>query len=182
MAKFNFVAAAAHIRGVDNHLADALSRAYFLSHYTQAQLCPTRVRRIGPPRLGPSCGVLFSVGSSTELTTHLHFSTTKLFTFLHSLPTCTPTSLRTPIKGCDSPPADCRVWPNSDPSRARLPITPTILRRISSAQGPSQDQVMQHRQFAFLASYERGNLQSHQTMPLTISPWRTSLSMTSLTP
>ncbi len=50
MAKCNFVASAAHIRGVDNHLADALSRnnrTYFLSHYAQAQPLPTEV----PPEL-----------------------------------------------------------------------------------------------------------------------------------
>ena len=40
MAKYKFVVSAAHIRGTHNDLADALSRnnrAYFLSHYPQAQ-------------------------------------------------------------------------------------------------------------------------------------------------
>ena len=40
MAKYNFVVSAAHIKGSHNVLADALSRnnrAYFLSHYPQAQ-------------------------------------------------------------------------------------------------------------------------------------------------
>ena len=50
MAKYKFVVLAAHIKGAHNDLADALSRnnrAYFLSHYPQAQAAPTRV----PPEL-----------------------------------------------------------------------------------------------------------------------------------
>ncbi len=49
-AKYNFVVSAAHIKGSQNDLADALSRnnrAYFLSHYPQAQESPTAV----PPEL-----------------------------------------------------------------------------------------------------------------------------------
>ena len=49
-AKYNFVVSAAHIKGVHNDLADALSRnnrAYFLSHYPQAQASRTVV----PPAL-----------------------------------------------------------------------------------------------------------------------------------
>ncbi len=50
MAKYNFVVSATHVRGVDNKLADALSRnklTEFLSNYPQAQLAATRV----PPEL-----------------------------------------------------------------------------------------------------------------------------------
>ena len=46
MAKYNYVVSAAHIKGSHNILADALSRnnrAYFLSHYPQAQASPTSV-------------------------------------------------------------------------------------------------------------------------------------------
>ena len=46
MAKYNFVVSGAHIRGIHNDLADALSRNnshYFLSHYPQAQASPTGV-------------------------------------------------------------------------------------------------------------------------------------------
>ena len=46
MAKYNFIASAVHIKGAHNDLADALSRnnrAYFLSHYPQAQAAPTVV-------------------------------------------------------------------------------------------------------------------------------------------
>ena len=50
MAKYNFVVSAAHIKGAHNELADALSRdnrAFFISHYPQAQASPTVV----PPEL-----------------------------------------------------------------------------------------------------------------------------------
>ena len=43
-AKFKFSLFSLHIRGVDNDLVDDLSRdnkAYFLSHYPQAQQSPT---------------------------------------------------------------------------------------------------------------------------------------------
>ena len=46
MAKYNFVVSAAHLNGIHNDLADALSRnnrAYFLSHYYQAQASPVTV-------------------------------------------------------------------------------------------------------------------------------------------
>ena len=46
MAHYNFVASAAHIKGSDNNVADALSKdnkGYFLSHYPQAQSNPTTV-------------------------------------------------------------------------------------------------------------------------------------------
>ena len=46
MAKYNFVVSGAHIRGIHNDLADALSRNnshYFLSHCPQAQASPTGV-------------------------------------------------------------------------------------------------------------------------------------------
>ena len=50
MPKYNFVVSAAHIKGVHNGLADALSRddkAYFLSHYPQARATSASV----PPEL-----------------------------------------------------------------------------------------------------------------------------------
>ncbi len=50
MAKFNFVVSASHIKGVQNVLADALSRdnhTYFITHYPQAQPTPTAI----PPEL-----------------------------------------------------------------------------------------------------------------------------------
>ena len=46
MAKYNFVVSGAHIKGIHNSLADALSRnnrEYFLSHYPQAQASPTEI-------------------------------------------------------------------------------------------------------------------------------------------
>ena len=46
VAKHNFVVSAAHIKGIHNDLADALSRnnrSYFLSHYRQAQASPATV-------------------------------------------------------------------------------------------------------------------------------------------
>ena len=46
VAKYNFVVSAAHIKGIHNDLADALSRnnrSYFLSHYRQAQASPATV-------------------------------------------------------------------------------------------------------------------------------------------
>lgn len=46
MAKFNFAVLATHIRGVDNYLADALSRnnrAYFLTNHPQVQPSPVPI-------------------------------------------------------------------------------------------------------------------------------------------
>ena len=195
MAKFNFVAVAAHIRGVDNHLADALSRnnrAYFLSHYTQAQPLPTRV----PPELvehitagldltnlDQAVEFYFRSALAPSSQRLQHNKTTTNYkkcctTFqLSPLPVsehqlCQFCSLtHSTIKGYLSAIRHLQIasgFPDpcissmakldgvvkgikatrarsNHPARTRLPITPTILRRISSvweAQGLLQDHVM----------------------------------------
>ena len=97
MAKYNFVVSAAHIKGSHNVLADALSwnnRAYFLSHYPQAQASPTSVPLELEELIVTSQPDWTSPHwtNSPKLPTHIHFCTATIYTILHCCRTGTTPS------------------------------------------------------------------------------------------
>lgn len=87
---FNCNIVASQIKGINNDLADAISRnnlGYFFSHYPQASPNPTALPQelqdlliiakpdceTGAPVIGPICGLLSSQKPSSLHTAHIHF-------------------------------------------------------------------------------------------------------------
>ena len=92
-AKYNFIFSSTHIRGLDNVLADALSRNksdIFFSLFPQADARPTPIPKamqeflllVRPDWTSPHCGILFSSFLSPFYTTVLQLSVVSLYCLL----------------------------------------------------------------------------------------------------